>query len=231
MSAEPTKVENQPSGEAPAVAPAETTAQPAENNAAEANPAAVENAAADSATATAPDTKPAADTTTSATGAEETGSKEEQKEESKPEESKPEDTKPEDTKDAKPKEEAPKETPLIKLANRLPTIIENAGHDEMWGVTLSGLDHAPTTIVLQKYLRANDDDIALAEKQLTSALKWRKEVNPAALLDEKVYDRTKFGDLGFVTEHKDDQGKEAVITWNVYGAVKDNKATFGDIKE
>lgn len=226
MSAEPTKVENQPSGEAPAVAPAETTAQPAENNAAEANPAAVENAAADSATATAPDTKPAADTTTSATGAEETGSKEEQKEESKPEESKPE-----DTKDAKPKEEAPKETPLIKLANRLPTIIENAGHDEMWGVTLSGLDHAPTTIVLQKYLRANDDDIALAEKQLTSALKWRKEVNPAALLDEKVYDRTKFGDLGFVTEHKDDQGKEAVITWNVYGAVKDNKATFGDIKE
>jgi hypothetical protein len=32
--------------------------------------------------------------------------------------------------------------------------------------------------------------------------------------------------------HKDEEkGKETVITWNVYGAVKDNKKTFGDVEE
>jgi phosphatidylinositol transfer protein SFH5 len=35
--------------------------------------------------------------------------------------------------------------------------------------------------------------------------------------------------MGYVTTHKDGD-KETVITWNIYGAVKDNKKTFGDVE-
>lgn len=122
------------------------------------------------------------------------------------------------------------ETPLAKLTARLADITAQAGHGEMWGVELAGSDHAPTQVILQKFLRANNGDVAAAEKQLVSALEWRKKVNPAALVAE-AFDRRKFGDLGFVTTHKDAAGKETVITWNIYGSVKDNKATFGDVQE
>ncbi|KAK7432833.1 Phosphatidylinositol transfer protein sfh5 [Neonectria magnoliae] len=124
----------------------------------------------------------------------------------------------------------PAETPLVKLNARLSEIVSQAGHSEMWGVQLSDIDHVPTKVVLQKYLRANNNDVAAAEKQLTSALEWRKKVQPASLVT-KTFDKKKFNDLGFVTVHKAEDGKETIITWNIYGAVKDNKATFGNVTE
>jgi hypothetical protein len=126
--------------------------------------------------------------------------------------------------------EKPVETPLTKLNARLADITSTAGHSEMWGVELSNLDHIPTTVVLQKFLRANNNDVALAEKQLADALAWRKKMNPGALVTE-TFDKKKFNDLGFVTIHRAEDGKETIITWNIYGAVKDNKATFGNVDE
>ncbi|KAJ6442236.1 CRAL/TRIO domain-containing protein [Purpureocillium lavendulum] len=124
------------------------------------------------------------------------------------------------------------ETPLAKLTARLPTVLEQVGHTEMWGVELSASsDHAPSQVILQKFLRANNGDVAAAEKQLVAALEWRKKVNPAALVSE-VFDSAKFGGLGYVTVHPDAAaGKETVITWNIYGSVKNNKATFGNVQE
>ncbi|KAL7788695.1 CRAL-TRIO domain-containing protein [Trichoderma ceciliae] len=123
------------------------------------------------------------------------------------------------------------ETPLAKFTARLVDIIKQSGHTEMWGVELSSdSSHAPTQVVLQKFLRANNGDLAGAEKQLTAALLWREKMQPAALVAQ-AYDKKKFDGLGFVTNHKDDAGKNTVITWNIYGSVKDNKATFGDITE
>ena len=122
------------------------------------------------------------------------------------------------------------ETPLAKLTSRLPEITKQADYSEMWGVDLSADGHAPTQVVLLKFLRANNNDVAAAEKQLTSALEWRKKMQPAKLASE-TFDSKKFGDLGFVTVHKEDPGKETVITWNIYGAVKDNKATFGNVED
>lgn len=101
----------------------------------------------------------------------------------------------------------------------------------MWGVQLSDDTHVPTTVVLQKFLRANDDDVSKAADQLQKALIWRRDTNPGKLLDEVSFDAKKFGDLGYVTTHKDAQGKEMIITWNIYGAVKDKKATFGNVDE
>ncbi|KAM0355656.1 hypothetical protein ACHAPU_000041 [Fusarium lateritium] len=122
------------------------------------------------------------------------------------------------------------ETSLTKLNGRLDEILSKAQHKEMWGVQLSNTQHVPTQVVLQKFLRANNDDPVAAEKQLTQALEWRKKMNPAALVTQ-TFDKSKFGDLGFVTSHEGENGKETIITWNIYGAVKNNKATFGDVDE
>ncbi|KAF5649547.1 phospholipid transporter [Fusarium sp. NRRL 25303] len=122
------------------------------------------------------------------------------------------------------------ETPLTKLNARLEDIFTKTLHKEMWGVQLTNIDHVPTKVVLQKFLRANNDDPVAAEKQLTQALEWRKKMNPTALVTQ-TFDKSKFGDLGYVTVHKGENGNETIITWNIYGAVKDNKATFGNVEE
>ncbi|KAF4969742.1 hypothetical protein FSARC_3085 [Fusarium sarcochroum] len=122
------------------------------------------------------------------------------------------------------------ETPLTKLNGRLDDIFSKTSYKEMWGVQLSNIDHVPTKVVLQKFLRANNDDPVAAEKQLTQALEWRKKMNPTALVTQ-TFDKTKFNDLGFVTVHKGENGKETIITWNIYGAVKNNKTTFGNVDE
>jgi hypothetical protein len=128
------------------------------------------------------------------------------------------------------KAEAP-ETPLVQLTARLADIIKESGHTEMWGVELStDASHAPTQVILQKFLRANNGDVAGAEKQLTAALVWRKEVNPSALVTQ-TFDKKKFNNLGFVTNLTDNTGKKVIITWHIYGAIKDNNSTFGDVDE
>lgn len=124
-------------------------------------------------------------------------------------------------------------TKLSQLSDRLADIVKAADYGEMWGVQLATegpSEHAPTTVVLQKFLRANNDNVAATEKQLTDALKWRKEMDVVNLVNNE-FDEKKFGGLGYVTVHPNAEGKETVITWNIYGAVKDKKATFGDINE
>lgn len=119
---------------------------------------------------------------------------------------------------------------LSQFSASLADIVKSTGHDEMWGVTLKDADDVPTSIVLTKFLRANTGDVAAAKKQLTSALEWRKKLNPLELVKQS-YSEDKFGGLGYVTTHKDEAGKETIISWNIYGGVKDNKKTFGDVEE
>ncbi|GJC90865.1 phosphatidylinositol transfer protein SFH5 [Colletotrichum liriopes] len=140
----------------------------------------------------------------------------------------------EETAEVKPAAEKPVEktqTPLTSLFAKLPGILSEAKHNEMWGVQLSDGTHVPTTVVLQKFLRANDDDVSKAADQLQKALVWRRDTNPGKLLDDVSFDKKKFDELGYVTTHKDAQGKEMIITWNIYGAVKDKKTTFGNVDE
>ena len=121
----------------------------------------------------------------------------------------------------------PAKTVLDELYVLLPTILMDAEHGEMWGVQLNAsTTHVPTTIVLQKFLRANSHNLEKTKNQLTDALKWRKKMDPVALVDSGEYAQEKFGGLGYVTTY----GKD-ILTWNIYGAVKDLKATFGDVQE
>ena len=114
----------------------------------------------------------------------------------------------------------------------LPSIIKEADQKEIWGVELADETHVPTTIVLEKFLRANTKDVAKAKAQLIEALKWRKTVNPVKLLADVGFDNSKFGGLGYVTVYpKTEEHAKEIVTWNIYGAVKDNKATFGNVEE
>ncbi|RFU33441.1 hypothetical protein B7463_g2870, partial [Scytalidium lignicola] len=141
------------------------------------------------------------------------------------------DSKPASEKGANKEATAAAAKPLDQLFTELPSIIKDAGYGEMWGVELSDQSHIPTTIVLEKFLRANPNDVTKAKSQLLEALKWRKQLQPHKLLDETEFDGSKFGDLGYVTIYKNPDGGKEIITWNIYGAVKDKKATFGNVEE
>jgi hypothetical protein len=122
--------------------------------------------------------------------------------------------------------------PLIKFQEKLQAIVQEAQHNEIWGVTLTPT--APfsfsTCLILQKFLRANANDLEKASTQLQSTLQWRREFKPVQAKDE-TFSATKFGGLGYITAFKDSEKQEMVVTtWNIYGAVKDNNATFGDVE-
>jgi hypothetical protein len=123
-------------------------------------------------------------------------------------------------------------TPIAKLFAELPSIIEEADHGEMWGVTLGDASDVPTSIVLEKVLRANTKDVTKARAQLIDALKWRKKMDPVKLLEETEFDKAKFGDLGYVTVYpKTETHEREIVTWNIYGGVKNLKETFGNVEE
>jgi len=128
---------------------------------------------------------------------------------------------------------------LSQLFTLLPEITKEAGYSEMWGVSLTpSSTDIPTSIVLEKFLRANTKNVELAKKQLIEALKWRKNMKPLQLVDEE-FDTKKFGGLGYVGVYetaaqakvsKPGGGtKKEIITWNIYGNVKSNAETFGDV--
>lgn len=130
------------------------------------------------------------------------------------------------------------EHPLRKLQASLGPILDDTGHDEIWGVKLSAAADAAqtpfiTTLVLQKFLRANANNVEKAAEQLKATLQWRKDFQPLKAVNEGSYDANKFGGLGYVTvvDRNDATGTKDVVTWNIYGAVKDNKKTFGDLDE
>ncbi|KAG0155889.1 hypothetical protein PDIDSM_3062 [Penicillium digitatum] len=119
---------------------------------------------------------------------------------------------------------------LGELFNRLPTILGNVGHTEMWGVPLKDSHDIPTVNVLIKFLRANEGNVKAAETQLSKALQWRKDVNPLALAESAKYSAAKFEGLGYLTTYEEN-GRPLVFTWNIYGAVKDMGTTFADADE
>jgi len=133
---------------------------------------------------------------------------------------------------AVPEKATPATSPLEKLFVELPAIIKAADYKEMWGVELADESHVPTTIVLEKFLRANAKDVSKAKAQLSEALKWRKTVNPIKLLSDTEFDNANFGGLGYVTVYPQTDGHpKEIVTWNIYGGVKDKKATFGNVDE
>jgi hypothetical protein len=120
---------------------------------------------------------------------------------------------------------------LSQLFDRLPAILEKASYKEMWGVPLKDFNDPPTANVLIKFLRANEGNVKQTEEQLTKALEWRKKLNPLELAENARFSAEKFAGLGYNTFYNDAKYGKVIFSWNIYGAVKDINATFGDVDE
>jgi hypothetical protein len=125
---------------------------------------------------------------------------------------------------------------LSKLLAKLPELLSTSGHDEVYGVKLkaktdSGELDFHTLLILQKFLRANQNDLDKAVDQLLKTLEWRKEFNPITAMNE-TFSKDKFAGLGYVTESTlQDKSTKQIVTWNIYGAVKDYEKTFVPLDE
>lgn len=130
-------------------------------------------------------------------------------------------------------------SPATKEQNPLAQLWATAksiDHPEIWGVTLADPEtHIPSQIVLQKYLNANDGDLAKAKDQLAKTLEWRAKTKPLELI-QKQFPKSKFEGLGYVTTYRNDENEtnsdpenKEVFTWNIYGGVKSIDETFGDL--
>lgn len=122
--------------------------------------------------------------------------------------------------------------PLTQFYDAFELLTKEAAHNEVYGVTLSKSDEFHTKLILQKFLRANANDLEKAKQQLLETLKWRKDFDPTKAAAES-FDKTKFDGLGYIIEVDgvpESENKKDIVTFNIYGAVKDNKATFGDLE-
>lgn len=121
--------------------------------------------------------------------------------------------------------------PLTKFFDSFEALVASAQHNEVYGIELSASNAFHTKLILQKFLRANQNDVEKAKTQLLETLKWRKAFDPVKAATE-TYEKTKFDGLGYVLQVEGVPGslnKKDVATFNIYGSVKDNKATFGDL--
>jgi len=121
--------------------------------------------------------------------------------------------------------------PLSQFHGKLDSILAEASHDEIYGITLSTASPFHRNLILQKFLRASANDVSKASAQLLSALKWRKSYNPTSTVQE-TFSAKRFAGLGYVTtltSVPDSPNKKDICTFNIYGAVTDNTLTFGDL--
>jgi len=57
-------------------------------------------------------------------------------------------------------------------------------------------------------------------------------MEPMKLLAETEFSSAKFGNLGYVTVYpKTESHEKEIVTWNIYGGVKDKQETFGNVEE
>ncbi|RVD82140.1 uncharacterized protein DFL_006574 [Arthrobotrys flagrans] len=119
---------------------------------------------------------------------------------------------------------------LAAIYRRLPEILDKSKHSEVYGVQLTYVDGSTepafgTLLILQKFLRANSDNIDKAVDQLSATLAWRAEKKPLESLAAE-HDRSAYEGLGYI-QILPETGE--VLTWNIYGAVTDYKKTFANL--
>ena len=121
--------------------------------------------------------------------------------------------------------------PLFHFESAIKDIIREADYDEVYGIKLDHSGEFHNKLILQKFLRANANDVDKAKKQLLETLKWRKQFQPLKCVDE-AHSKPKFAGLGYVTmldSIPDSPNQTDVVTFNIYGAVQDPKFTFEDL--
>ncbi|KAM7201409.1 hypothetical protein V8F20_004873 [Naviculisporaceae sp. PSN 640] len=109
---------------------------------------------------------------------------------------------------------------FLAFEETLPDIIKRGyGKKTLWGVQLDEINpnHAPTKVILKKFLKSRGGNIELAGKRLSRALcDYDKYVVEFGRLN--LHYPEKFRDLGFVTCHRPvDAGQHRVVViWNLF---------------
>lgn len=107
---------------------------------------------------------------------------------------------------------------------KVPEICKSAEYSELWGYDLLTLEKGIVQEkLLRKFLVANNYEEAAAQDQLKKCLKWRKEFNPLKAAFSEQH-KPEFENLGVITKLP----SQKVLTWNLYGAVKNRQELFGD---
>jgi hypothetical protein len=128
--------------------------------------------------------------------------------------------------------------PLYLFYLNLDDIIGRADYNEMWGITLKPIEDSTdietfdfhTLLILQKFLRSNENDVDLAKEQLQRTLIWRKKFDPVKAMGE-IFSKENFSGLGYVTTIHRRNGDKEFVTWNIYGAVEDYTTIFEPFEE
>ncbi|KAG7889147.1 hypothetical protein KL925_005022 [Ogataea polymorpha] len=119
---------------------------------------------------------------------------------------------------------------LAAFKKEVQVIVDEVEYDELFGYQLSRgefFDEEAYERLLIKLLTAYDWDLHAAEDSLEKILEWRKEFDPlsAAFVEEH---ESKYDDIGFITYDPNGKALEKVVTWNLYGKVKNAKEIFGN---
>ncbi|ODQ65452.1 CRAL/TRIO domain-containing protein [Nadsonia fulvescens var. elongata DSM 6958] len=137
-----------------------------------------------------------------------------------------------------------------QLVKALPSIIAEAEYSEVYGHPLDGetrINESKDEDVLSpeitkellirdrlllKFLKANLFSFEESKKQLTETLIWRKEFKPLSAAIEETH-AADLDKLGIITTFKDPQfnNQERVVTWNLYGAVKNRQELFSRLDQ
>lgn len=110
-------------------------------------------------------------------------------------------------------------------------MLKNCYTDKLWGVTLNAQDrnHAPTKVILKKFLKSEKGNIDKARKKLINAVMW----NQRYIIDDKLVEFAfpeRFNNLGFVTCHRapDEDRPDLIVMWNLWKNVANKKEFYRD---
>ncbi|CAK9436164.1 uncharacterized protein LODBEIA_P07220 [Lodderomyces beijingensis] len=124
-------------------------------------------------------------------------------------------------------------TKLAQLISTIPDILkktENPEYDEIFGYRINTDDQRYVSVphrneILNKFLAADGYDVALSTERIIKTLNWRNEFQPLHAAFEEQF-HPDLNELGVITNFPEANANLHVITWNLYGNLKNPKKIF-----
>lgn len=123
-----------------------------------------------------------------------------------------------------------------KIKTQLPDIIKTKcrNYDEFYGYKLipggNGSEYYNEDIannLIYKLCKAYQFNEPEIKQKIIKILNWRKDFNPLSAGFLEQHDE-QFEKLGVLTKDKANEPNKKVITWNLYGVIKDKSKIFGE---
>ncbi|KAI5951190.1 SFH5 [Candida jiufengensis] len=128
------------------------------------------------------------------------------------------------------KENAEKLLILIELLPQILSELNNPDYDEIFGYRINTNEKPHVNVpvrneILLKYLAADKYDLELAKKRIINCLNWRNKFQPLHAAFEEKFD-SELNELGVITNFNNTGANLKIITWNLYGNLKNPKKIF-----